>query len=196
MPPGSREILFVTGNQHKVEEANRILFPLGLKVKMADCEKIEIQSNSLASIAEYAAMLAAKKMCAPVIVEDSGLFIGALGGFPGPYSSFVFKTLGCEGVLRLLHGIPNRGSSFQCAVSYCLPDAAPKTFGGRADGAISANARGSMGFGFDPIFLPSKGGGRTFAELSMEEKGLLSHRGAAFRGLGAWLSSRKENSRS
>lgn len=186
------EILFVTGNRHKVEEANRALSPFGLRARMADCEKIEIQSDSLERIAEYAASVAAERVGSPVIVEDSGLFIDSLMGFPGPFSSFVFKTLGCDGVLRLMSGVLHRTASFRCAVSYCQPKTAAKTFEGWAEGSISSCPKGSQGFGFDPIFIPARGGGRTFAELSIEEKGALSHRGAAFRSFGEWFSGREQ----
>ena len=187
----SSELMFVTGNQHKVEEANGILSEFNLKVRMASCEKIEIQSDSLTSIAEYAASVAASKIAKPVLVEDSGLFIAALSGFPGPYSSFTFNTIGCKGVLKLLRGISDRRARFRCAVSFCKPGSNPTNFEGYADGAISLGEKGLAGFGFDPIFIPLDGDGRTFAEMPSPEKGRLSHRGAAFRAFGKWYTDSK-----
>jgi len=180
------EVLFVTGNSHKVKEANRVLSLFGITVKMVECEKVEIQSESLTRIAKYAASLAAKRLGKPVIVEDSGLFVKALEGFPGPFSSYVYKTIGCGGVLQLMSGITDRRAVFKCAVAFCSPGLPPLAFEGKAYGSISSSIRGSGGFGFDPIFIPRSGDGRTFAEMPPEDKDRLSHRGAAFRAFGEW----------
>jgi len=182
------EVLFVTGNRHKVEEANRTLSQFGITVKMVGCEKVEIQSESLTRIAKHAASLAAKKVSKPVMVEDSGLFVKALDGFPGPYSSYVYKTIGCGGILQLMSGITDRRAVFRCAVAFCSPGSPPLAFEGKAYGSISSSVRGSGGFGFDPIFVPKGGDGRTFAEMPPESKERLSHRGAALRSFGEWFS--------
>ncbi len=184
-----RRLLFVTGNRHKLEEANAILAPFNISLEMADCRKLEIQSASIAAIAGTAARSAAKRLCAPAVVEDSGLFVRALGGFPGPYSSYAYRTLGCEGILRLLSGVEDRRAAFRCAVAYCLPGSRPRIFTGTSLGSISPSMRGSGGFGFDPIFVPDGGGERTFAEMDGPEKSRLSHRGNAFRAFGRWYSS-------
>jgi len=180
------EILFVTGNTHKLEEANQALSKFGMRLRMADVEKVEIQADGLGAIASYAARVAADKSGRQVVCEDSGLFIGALGGFPGPYSSYAFKTIGCRGILRLMGGMADRGGCFESAVSYCAPGGDPLTFTGSSEGRISEEIRGSAGFGFDPIFIPTAGDGRTFAEMDTTEKGRLSHRGEAFRRFALW----------
>jgi XTP/dITP diphosphohydrolase len=180
------EIFFVTGNVHKLEEASRILSKFGIHLKMLDYEKVEIQSNTLVRIAKYAASLASMKLKKTLIVEDSGLFINALNGFPGPFSSYVYRTVGCRGVLKLLSGKANRNSVFKCVVAFCSPSTNPLIFEGKAFGSIALSVKGSGGFGFDPIFIPKKGDGRTFAELIPEDKDRLSHRGAAFRNFGEW----------
>lgn len=184
-------ILFITKNEHKLQEANRILSPYHIKLEMSDQEKLEIQSKSLVKIAKYAALMASKRASSPVLVEDSGLFIKALRGFPGPFSSYVHSTLGCKGVLQLLAGITNRQAVFKCAIAFCSPKSELKTFVGRSYGRISLTMRGSAGFGFDPIFVPDGGGGLTFAEMPPEKKDRLSHRGAAFRAFGEWYSNQK-----
>jgi XTP/dITP diphosphohydrolase len=183
-----REILFVTGNAHKLDEANKVLSNFGIHLKMAQVEKVEIQADELAVIASHAARMAAGKSNKPVLCEDAGLFIRALGGFPGPYSSYAFKTIGCKGILKLLLGVTDREGHFESAVSYCEPDGDPQTFIGRSEGRISEGTRGSAGFGFDPIFLPAEGDGRTFAQMELAEKGRYSHRGDAFRRFGLWCS--------
>lgn len=180
------EVLFVTRNIHKVKEASRVLSKFEINVKMLDCEKVEIQSDSLVRIAKYAASLASTKLKKTIIVEDSGLFIKALNGFPGPFSSYVYKTVGCGGVLQLLSSKTERSAVFKCAVAFCSPDSHPLVFEGKAYGTISRSVKGSGGFGFDPIFIPKRGDGRTFAEMLPENKDLLSHRGAAFKGFGEW----------
>jgi XTP/dITP diphosphohydrolase len=182
-------ILFITNNEHKVEEANRILSPFGIRLEMSPQKKVEIQSDSLVRIARYAALTAAKKLKSPVLVEDSGLFIKALNGFPGPFSSYVQKTIGCEGILKLLQGREDRGAAFRCAVAFWSPNLGLHTFHGRSLGRISLSMRGHAGFGFDPIFVPS-GEDLTFAEMPPEQKDRFSHRGAAFRAFGSWLSSK------
>jgi len=180
------EIIFVTGNRHKVEEANLALSRYGIRVKMAEFKKVEIQSESLEEIASNAAQTAAKALSAPVISEDSGLFISALAGFPGPYSSYAFMTIGCMGVLRLMSSQPDKRAQFRCVVAYCAPDTKPMLFTGTSLGTISNSMRGRGGFGFDPIFVPSGKDARTYAEMTPSEKEFLSHRGAAFRSFGQW----------
>ena len=179
-------IFFVTGNPHKLEEANKALSMFGIPLIITNCEKVEIQSDSLAEIAVHAASLATMKLGAPVIVEDSGLFIKALSGFPGPYSSYVNKTIGCGGVIRLMARRAEREAVFKAAVVYAAPGLPPTLFVGETHGKIAKSARGSHGFGFDPIFIHDESSGRTFAEISADEKTRLSHRGAAFRSFGEW----------
>uniref|UniRef100_A0A7C3IT17 XTP/dITP diphosphatase n=1 Tax=Candidatus Methanomethylicus mesodigestus TaxID=1867258 RepID=A0A7C3IT17_9CREN len=183
---GKREILFATGNPHKVEEANRTLSQFGICLRIANCEKVEIQSDSLERIAEHAAASAAAKLGCPVIAEDSGLFIKSLGGFPGPYSSYAFKTIGCSGILRLMEGVSDRRAAFRCSIAYAVPGNPTLLFAGEALGFISDSARGTRGFGFDPIFKSNEGRGLTFAEMEAEEKDRISHRGRAFRSFGDW----------
>lgn len=180
------EIVFVTGNRHKVEEASLILSQYGIRVKMTEFKKVEIQSESLEEIAGNAAQTAANGLSAPVISEDSGLFINALAGFPGPYSSYAFTTIGCMGILRLMSSQPDKRAQFRCVVAYCEPGAKPMLFIGTSLGTISNSMRGRGGFGFDPIFVSSGKDARTFAEMTTSEKDSLSHRGAAFRSFGQW----------
>lgn len=182
-----RELLFATGNPHKVSEANLILRDFGISLKAAPSTKIEIQSDSLEEIARHAAVEAAKSLKSPVLVEDSGLFIDPLKGFPGPYSSYVYRTIGCEGILRLLAGHADRSARFECIVAYAEPEAV-RTFRGIACGSIAPEPKGAGGFGFDPIFISQESCGKTFSELSPDEKSEISHRGRAFRAFGEWFS--------
>lgn len=181
------KLSFATNNIHKVAEAQYILKNYEIYLEPVNVEKIEIQSDSLDDIATYAAINAYKQIRRPVIVEDSGLFIEVLNGFPGPYSNYVYKTIGLQGILKLLQGEVNRRAQFVCVVAIALDEYNVYLFKGVSEGVISYEVRGNKGFGFDPIFIPTDGDGRTFAEMDMEEKCRCSHRGKAFNILGRWI---------
>ena len=148
---------------------------------------LEIQSDDTAEVARFASADAAKKYERPLIVEDTGLFIDALGGFPGPYASFVFRSVGSEAILRLLggRGEEERRATFWSAVAYCEPQGVPRVFRGSIVGAIARRAAGRGGFGFDPIFIPA-GDSLTLAQLSIDEKSRISHRAEAATKFGEW----------
>jgi XTP/dITP diphosphohydrolase len=184
------EINIATKNEHKVREANIILKEFGIKLKQVDAKYHEIQSDSLAEIAKFSAVNAAKSLDMPIVTEDSGLFISSLNGFPGPYSSYVYKTLGTKGIIKLLEGINNRSATFVSCVAYAKPNGFCKVFEGKVKGNITCKERGSKGFGFDPIFVPN-GLSKTFAEMSKEEKCKYSHRAYAFKRFGNWYTSIK-----
>lgn len=109
-----------------------------------------------------------------------------LGGFPGPYASYVYRTIGLAGLLSLLPGSGDRSAEFVSAVAYATRRGRPRLFVGRLKGKIAEEPRGSGGFGFDPVFVPD-GASRTLAELSLREKCAISHRAIALRALGGWL---------
>ncbi len=181
------EFYFITRNRHKLEEASAALKPYGISLRMPPpgIPKLEIQDQSLEKIALLAARHAYQRLLAPLIAEDAGLFIDALNGFPGPYSSYIYRTIGVEGILRLMRGVGNRRARFKSAVA-CIYPPYEEVFVGVAEGTITSSPRGEEGFGFDPIFIPS-GENRTFAEMRVEEKNRFSHRAKAFRILGEWL---------
>ena len=181
------EILLVTGNPHKLLEIRSILSEFGINVRVARVRKLEVQSEDVAEISRTAALHVARELGTTVVVEDAGLFIEALNGFPGPYSAYVFRTIGNEGIIRLMRGVKNRKAKFVSAVAYAHPDGRVNVFRGIAKGIISEAPRGRGGFGFDPIFIPIEGDGRTYAEMTFEEKNKISHRGKAFRVLAKWL---------
>lgn len=149
----------------------------------------EIQSDLLQEIAAASVEKAFERAHLPFIVEDAGLFIDALNGFPGPYAAYVFKTIGNEGLLRLMHNVKARKAHFESTVAYLSSDLkSPICFTGTVHGEIAeAERRGDSisGFGFDPIFKP-KGARKTFAEMNIEEKNSQSHRAKAFRSFAEW----------
>jgi len=179
------ELFFATNNKDKLKEAEYILNKYGVVLKPITIDKIEIQSDSLKEIAVYAVKSIYKIIGKPVVVEDSGLFIDALNGFPGPYSSYVYKTIGLKGVLKLLDGVIDRRAKFIAVVALAFNDNVC-VFEGSIEGYISLEIRGDKGFGFDPIFIPV-GSNKTFGEMDIEEKSMYSHRGKAFKELATWV---------
>lgn len=160
---------------------------------MLNVEKVEVQDDDVA----YIAKRAVGHLCPHydyVVVDDTGLYIEALGGFPGPYAEYVYRTIGLEGVLRLLSGIDNRRATFRCAAAICVGGEV-RVFVGEVNGEISHTPRGAGGFGYDPIFIP-EGYFKTYAELGDEVKNKISHRAKAFRALADWLQSRGYNNSS
>jgi len=161
--------------------------PFGIRVLQAKVNKFEIQAD-IQSVSLHAARLASMELVAPAVVDDSGLFVDALGGFPGPYSSYVQQTIGISGVLRLMKEAGDRRAAFKCAVGYAdVTRGLEAVFLGEAKGYVRTRPAGKGGFGFDPIFSPFGISGKSFAEMSDEEKSRLSHRGMAFRKLANFL---------
>lgn len=182
-----RKIIFVTGNSHKVREATQIMSPLGIEIEQNNCGYPELQEDTLETIAGFGAKWAANKLNSEVMVDDSGIFINALSGFPGPYSGYVARTLGNERILKLLDGETNRRACLKCVIGYCRPHEEPMVFRGEVAGEIAKDIRGNLGFGYDPIF---ELGIVTFGEMKDEEKNRISHRYRALLKFVRWL---KEN---
>jgi len=179
---------FVTGNVHKFNEARRVLAEYKIPTAMLNLESIEIQDDNLENIARTSATDAAKKSNLPVFVEDAGLFIKALNGFPGPYSSYVYRTLGTKGILKILGNEKTRDAYFLSAVAFSNPQeqSEPKTFQGRIEGKITREEKGTQGFGYDPIFEPLGRNGKAFAEMTTVEKNKFSHRAQSLRKFAKW----------
>ncbi len=180
-----KKIIFITGNSHKVEEARDILSPLGITVEQNNCGYPELQEARLEDIAAFGAEWAANLLDQVVMVDDSGLFIEELGGFPGPYSAYVFNTLGNKKILKLMKDEKNKRAAFKCAVGYCHPGEKALIFSGEVTGKIARDIRGNHGFGYDPIFEVN---GMTFGEMAENEKNKLSHRYRALVKLAQYLS--------
>jgi XTP/dITP diphosphohydrolase len=188
-PLKGRVVFFATGNIHKFNEARSILTALDIAVGMLKVKDTEIQSDSLKEIAQASARDAFKRCHLPVIVEDAGLFIKMLNGFPGPYAAYAYKTIGNKGLLKLMKQVEDRKAVFRSAIVYCDNETEkPVVFEGEAQGEITIKERsgdGRSGFGFDPIFHPL-GSAKTFAEMPLEEKNCFSHRAKAVRKFAEW----------
>ncbi len=175
----SFDLFFVSSNSHKYRESETILDSLGIHIGFLKSNLKEIQSNSLDTIAIVKARDAFSKFKKPVIVEDDGLFIDSIDGFPGPYSSYVFKTVGNKGILNLLKN--NRKAKFISVITYC-DKTNLRLFKGKLDGKISKIQKG-RGWGYDPIFIPNNSK-KTFAEINNKNK--LSHRYKALKKFSNW----------
>ena len=173
------DLLFVSSNIHKFTETEKILKSFGISIQFFKLNLEEIQSNSIKQIAIKKAQNAFSKCKKPLIVEDDGIFIDSLGGFPGPYSSYVHKTIGNKGILNLLKY--NRGAKFVSTITYCDKNGL-ESFEGKLDGTISKSQKGK-GWGYDPIFIP-KNMQKTFAQL--DEKNIISHRYKALKKFSNW----------
>ncbi len=188
--PKRKVVFFATGNINKFNEVRHILGKFGIAVGMLRLKGDEIQSDSLKDIAQTSAVYAYRRCRLPIIVEDAGLFIDALDGFPGPYAAYVYKTIHNSGILKLMGNVAERKAKFQSVIAYCSDQTIckPMCFEGEVKGKITSiehTEQGKSGFGFDPIFQP-EGSKKTFAEMTIEEKNGYSHRAMAIRRFAEW----------
>jgi XTP/dITP diphosphohydrolase len=174
---------FVTSNRHKFGEAKSILNGYGVKIDSLNLAVEEIRNESCARVAEASVKIAYSRARKPLFVEDSGLFVRALNGFPGTYSAWAFGKIGNEGLLRLMRGMRDRRASFVSAVAYADENGV-HVFEGSCEGKISAKMAGKNGFGYDPVFVPS-GSRKTFAQ-DAALKARVSHRRRALEKFARW----------
>jgi XTP/dITP diphosphohydrolase len=184
-----RFVFFATHNIHKFNEARAVLAEFHINVGMLRIKNVELQSDSLKEIAKNSAFEIFNQYGLPILVEDSGLFVEALNGFPGPYAAYVYKTIGNSGLITIMEKIENRKAVFKSVIAYCNSDKSePNIFEGEVIGEIMMEellGRSIHGFGFDPVFRPV-GNSKLFAEMSIIEKNLLSHRAIALRKFARW----------
>jgi XTP/dITP diphosphohydrolase len=185
-------LFFVTGNDNKLREVKEILKQLAPSVEVVgvDLGVKERKLDSLEEVAAEEAREAYARLQEPLFVEDAGLFIEALNGFPGPYSAYVYRTIGNEGILKLMKGVEDRRAAFKSAIALCLRPGRLLLFTGVVEGEVAYEARGG-GWGFDPIFAPRGAGGLTFGELG-QAKNQLSHRRRALESMANYLLSLRE----
>ena len=183
------KFVLATHNPNKIREMGAILGQFGVEVVSPKDLGITVDVEETGSTFAENAMLKAKAICKaadlPAIADDSGLCVDALNGAPGVYSA----RYGGEGLddrgrymllLSSLRGAPTRAAHFACAVACAFPNGDTLTAEGRCDGSIAYAPLGEGGFGYDPVFL-LPGTGKTFGQLTQEEKSAVSHRGRALR---------------
>ena len=185
---GSRPLAFATGNAHKVAEVQDILGDAW------DVHATDPDVEETGTTFEANALLKARSACASsgaaAIADDSGIEIDALDRRPGIHSArWTEEADWIPRVLRELESVPGaaRTARYVAAAAAVWPDGFEVVVRGVVEGHVPEAPRGDGGFGYDPIFVPDEGDGRTFAEMSAEEKHALSHRGRAFRELAAHL---------
>ena len=188
-----RKIIFATGNQDKMKEIRMILENLGIPVSSMKEAGIDVDIVEDGTTFEENAMIKAEAIAklteAIVLADDSGLEIDYLNKEPGIYSARYAGTdtsyeIKNNLLLQRLEGVPDekRTARFVCAIAAAFPDGTMKTVRAAMEGRIGYKESGENGFGYDPIFyLPEYG--CTSAELSMEEKNKISHRGKALRAI-------------
>jgi XTP/dITP diphosphohydrolase len=177
-------VTFVSSNAGKVREVRDVLRSYGVMIRWSRRVLPEPQAERLSDIVE-AKLDAVRDLRGFVLVEDSGLFVPSLGGFPGVYSSHFFKLWKFGPLLELLEHRDRR--AYFRTVAGLQRGRHRWTFVGEVRGSIATRAAGKNGFGYDPIFIP-RGGDRTFAQLSPQAKNEISHRARAMRKVGEALS--------
>ncbi|HCC55260.1 MAG TPA: Non-canonical purine NTP pyrophosphatase [Desulfobulbaceae bacterium] len=180
-------LVLATTNKGKLKEFKELLkdFPVEIR-SLADFGPIPEVIEDGATFDDNAykkALFTAKVLGLPAIADDSGLAVEALNGAPGVYSARYAgeKSSDAENTAKLLQdmeGVANRKAAFHCVISIAVPSGPALTYEGTCAGELLTAPRGEDGFGYDPIFF-SPELGKTFAELSMEEKNQVSHRGRA-----------------
>ncbi|MBS3777860.1 MAG: XTP/dITP diphosphatase [Candidatus Thermoplasmatota archaeon] len=173
-----KTMYFITSNKGKVHEATEKLKKFDYNIVQKDYGYPEIQTDSLKEVAQFGVNHLQKKgIDHPFILEDAGIFIKSLKGFPGVYSSYAYFTVELHGILKLLENVPidKRSAQFRSVFAYGTPKGDCKLFTGICEGKITKRKRGKKGFGYDPIFQPN-GLDKTFAEMNTDEKNQVSHR--------------------
>lgn len=152
--------VFVTSNRNKAAEFKAVL---GSLVEVMFLEYPELKSDDPCEISKTAAKALAERLKRAVVVEDSGLFITSLRGFPGTSSKYITNMIGNSGIIKLMKGIRKRKCLYKSAIGYCEPGKEPICFIGVEQGKIASREKGRNGWGNDFIFIP-KGKNQTYAE--------------------------------
>ena len=189
----SRELVCATANPGKVAEIAGML-PVGwvLLPRPEGVGSIVEDAGTLVGNARLKARAIHAATGRAAVADDTGLEVAALGGAPG-VDTAVYAGEGCTDaenrrkLLGALTGAGDRAARFVTVILVAWPDGSETVVQGVCDGRIAEAERGERGFGFDPLFVPDDGDGRTFAEMTAAEKNAVSHRGRAFRELAAVL---------
>ena len=194
---GSETLVIATHNAGKLREIGALLAPYGVKCISAGSLGLPEPAETGTTFAENAlikARAAAQSAGLPALADDSGLSVAALGGRPGVYTADWaerqwfegdpgrdwYMAMGkVEGLLCEKGDDVDRSCWFSCVLAIAWPDGESAVYEGRAEGSYTWPPRGTMGFGYDPVFVPM-GRTQTFAELDPEEKHAISHRADAF----------------
>lgn len=193
---GLDRVVLATANPDKAAEIVAALEHLAIELvpRPTEVPEVEETGNTLEANARLKAVALSAATRLPALADDTGLEIDALGGAPGVYSArFAGPTATyADNVHQVLDEMArarraSRTARFRTVLVLAYPDGRELVVNGVVEGVIGDEPRGDQGFGYDPIFLPAGGSGRTFAEMTRAEKQRLSHRGAALRALAVQL---------
>ncbi len=187
-------LVAATANPDKLAEIREILGGGGVELlpRPVDVPEVEETGDTLVENARLKAVAISDATGRPAVADDTGLEVEALGGAPGVYSArYAGESAtyadNVHKMLAALEALPDRGGArraqFRSVAMVRFPDGREVWREGVVEGSIADDARGSSGFGYDPVFVPDGAGGRTFAQMSPGEKHAVSHRGRAFRAL-------------
>ncbi|MFA5602676.1 MAG: non-canonical purine NTP pyrophosphatase [Bacilli bacterium] len=148
------ELTYVTGNKVKLELAQKLFGPYGIKVigKKIDCPEIQADTNE--EIAKYSSKYASNILKTAVLKNDTGLIIPVLNGFPGPYTRYIEEKITEDGILKLMQGKENREAYFIECLAYTEYGKEPIVFISKTKGKIALESSGKNGWGYDYIFIP------------------------------------------
>jgi XTP/dITP diphosphohydrolase len=183
------ELVCASANPDKVAEIERILDgAVTLLPRPADVEDVVEDADTLEGNARLKASAIAAATGMPAVADDTGLEVAVLGGRPGVFTARYAGEHATYAdnrarLLAELDGVEDRRARFRTVAVVVWPDGREVLAEGVADGTISSSERGGRGFGYDPVFVPNDGDGRTFAEMDEDAKHAMSHRGRAFRAL-------------
>jgi XTP/dITP diphosphohydrolase len=182
-------VVCASANPHKVAEINDLMRGVvDLVPRPADLPDVDEDADTLVGNARLKAQAVCRATGLPAVADDTGLEVVALGGAPGVRTArFAGEPPNDANnrakILRELAGASDRSARFRTVALLCFPDGQELVAEGVCEGVIAEVERGERGFGYDPVFVPREGDGRTFAEMTIDDKHALSHRGRAFRAL-------------
>ena len=163
----AKKLVYVTKNPLKVREANYFFkgkYGFELEIMSPNFEVIEIQAKSCPEVAAFSVKYAADKLGVACLKSDTGVYIDALGGLPGPYNAYFDKQIGVKKFLEMFRNEKNRKARLEHSFAYCEPGKEPVTFVGGSSGMIAFESRGTDGRWHDFFFIPD-GETKTLAEL-------------------------------
>ena len=185
-------LVLATANPDKAMEIAALLPGFEVVPRPADLPDVAETADTLEGNARLKAVAVAEATGVVAVADDTGLEVVALGGRPGVWAA---RYAGpgatyADNVTKLLDelaGVTDRRARFRTVALACFPDGREVVAEGAVEGSIADRPRGTSGFGYDPVFVPDDGDGRTFGEMTPAEKEAVSHRGRAFRALSSLL---------
>jgi len=184
-----KEILYLTSNPYKFREAELILkeeYDFKLEIMDPDFELYEIQAKTCAEVAAFSAKYAADKLGKACLKSDTGMYMEALGGLPGPYNAYFDKQIGPEKFIQMMKDEPNRKARIEHCFAFCKPGEEPVVFTGGSEGTIAEECRGKSGRWHDFFYVPD-GETRTLSEIGdIDPKLNASYYGDAIRQFAEW----------